>query len=239
MDIKVFASGSRANCYAISDGETTLMIECGNNWNSINDFYECKIGSVIRGVLLTHEHADHSKNWKKVLALGIDIFATKGTFEALGAKDNHHIRIVSHNQQFQIGTFTIVPFTTEHDSLEPIGFVIYSTITKEKLLFATDTYFIHWKFNKLNYIMIECNYQEKYLFENVENGSLPKALVPRLTESHMSLETCLDFLDNQDLTEVKKIYLLHLSDGNCNADECLNAVMAETGLPTIVAERGG
>ena len=87
--------------------------------------------------------------------------------------------------------------------------------------------------------MIECNYQEKYLFENVENGSLPKALVPRLTESHMSLETCLEFLEKQDLSKVKIIYLLHLSDGNCNADECMNEVMAETGLPVIVAEKGG
>lgn len=239
MDIKVFASGSRANCYALFDGETTILLECGSNWNSLNDFYECKTGSVVRGILLSHEHADHSKNWKKALNLGINIYASKGTFDALGAKNNHHLHIVKHNQQLLIGTFLVMPFSTEHDSAEPLGFIIYSKKTKEKLLFATDTYFIHWQFKDLDYIMIECNYQEKYLFENVENGSLPKALVPRLTESHMSLETCLEFLEKQDLSKVKIIYLLHLSDGNCNADECMNEVMAETGLPVIVAEKGG
>jgi GTP-binding protein len=34
---------------------------------------------------------------------------------------------------------------------------------------------------------------------------LPKALVPRLTESHMSLETCLDYINEDELVEVTPV----------------------------------
>lgn len=238
MDIQVIASGSQANCYLVSDGETTLMLECGYNWKRLEDMFACRLRSAVRGILLSHEHADHAKSWKNALAIGIDIYASQGTFDALGAKNNHHLHAVKHNQQFNIGTFVVLPFSTEHDCAEPLGFIIYSKITKEKLLFATDTYYIHWQFKNLNYIMIECNYQAEYLSENVDAGCLNKALVPRLTESHMSLETCLEFLNKQDLSKVKQIYLLHLSSGNSNPEECRNAIMAETGLPVAIAKGG-
>ena len=239
MKIQVIASGSQANCYLVSDGTTTIMLECGYNWdNMLKNVFDCQIRGVVRGLLISHEHLDHARYWKHALQVGIDIYSSQGTFDALGAKDNHHLHTVQHNKQFQIGSFRIMPFSTEHDCEEPLGFLIYSSKTKEKLLFATDTYYIHWQFKDLNYIMIECNYQTEFLDENVENGSLHKALVPRLTESHMSLDTCLDFICNQDLSSVKQICLLHLSDGNSNAQECKDAIMAETGIPTIVAKGG-
>lgn len=52
----------------------------------------------------------------------------------------------------------MLPVKTEHDAKEPLGFLIYSRTTREKLLFATDTYYIRYRFPGLTHIMIECNY---------------------------------------------------------------------------------
>ena len=51
----------------------------------------------------------------------------------------------------------------------------------------------------------------------------------------MSLETCKKFLAAQDLSAVKAIHLLHLSDGNADAELFKREVQALTGKPVYVA----
>ena len=43
-------------------------------------------------------------------------------------------------EEFQLGTFQVLPFDVEHDVPEPLGFLLTSTATGEKLLYFTDTY---------------------------------------------------------------------------------------------------
>ena len=109
-----------------------------------------------------------------------------------------------------------MPWQAQHDCAEPLGYLIYSTITKDKLLFATDTYYIPNRFINLNYIMIECNYCEEILRENLINGTINGTLAKRLRQSHFSLENVKDFLKANDLSRVQEIYLLHLSGKNAD-----------------------
>ena len=60
LKITALASSSAGNCYMIDNGHSRLMIECGIPWRTIKD----KLGfelSGISGVLVSHEHGDHSK----------------------------------------------------------------------------------------------------------------------------------------------------------------------------------
>lgn len=237
MKIDILASGSSGNAYVLNDGKDTLLLECGIKWSTIAEHFGYRTNH-IKGVLVSHEHGDHAQGVKEALKTGLNIYASEGTFNALRLTDNHHLHIIKHNKQVQIGSFIVMPFATEHDAAEPLGFLVYSTFTKEKVFFATDTYYIHWQFNALDYIMIECNYQLDIVQDNVDSGALPKALVPRLMKSHMSLKNCIDFLKHQDLSKCKTIYLLHLSDGNSNAEQCKQTVVEEIGIPTIVAQKG-
>ena len=77
--------------------------------------------------------------------------------------------------------------------------------TEEKLLYATNTYYIKYKFSKLNYLLLECNYNKEIAKENAKNGVINKTRYSRLLESHFSLENVLKFLQANNLKYTKNI----------------------------------
>ena len=179
---------------------------------------------------------DHIKYAKEFAENGINIYASEGTFNALELQ-GHRYNVIKALQQFNIGNFIILPFETQHDAVEPLGFLIQHKITGEKLLYATDTYYIKYKFKELNYIMIECNYIKEIARRNIQNETINKSRYTRLLESHMSLENLLEFLKSNDLRHVQKIILCHLSDTNSNAETMKNKVFEMTGIETIIADK--
>jgi len=106
------------------------------------------------------------------------------------------------------------------------------------LLYATDTYYIKYKFNKLNYLLVECNYNFDIAKFNAGNGIINKTRYSRLLESHMSLENLLKFLQANDLSYAKNIILCHLSDTNSNQNIMQNVIYEATEIPTTIAEPG-
>ncbi|MCI9246861.1 MAG: hypothetical protein HFJ30_07095 [Clostridia bacterium] len=107
--------------------------------------------------------------------------------------------------------------------------------TKEKLLYATDTYYIKYKFKKLNYLLIECNYISEIAKENIQNNTINKSRYTRLLESHLSLENLINFLKANDLSNTKKIVICHLSDQNSNEQQMLESIYNVTRIETIAA----
>lgn len=226
VDIKVLATGSKGNCYHISDGSTQLLLECGINFRDIQKGLNFETNK-LAGVLVTHEHKDHCKGINTVLERGLNVYMSKGTKEALSL-DHHRIKTVEAKKQFKIGTWTILPFDVQHDVSEPLGFLLQSD-NGAKLLFATDTYYIKYKFTGLSHIMIECNYDQQTLDENVLNGYVHPAMRKRVMRSHFGLENVLEFFKVNDLSRVEQIWLLHLSDGNSNEERIRSEVARATG----------
>lgn len=232
IEITTLATGSTGNCYHITDGHSSLLLECGIKFKSIQQALNFKT-SDIAGVLVSHEHKDHCKAVQDVADRGLDIYMSQGTADAIGIQ-HHRIRSVKCKETFKVGTWTILPFDVQHDAAEPFGFLIANQ-DGDKLLFATDTYYIKYKFSGLTHLMIECNYSQKILEENVESGRVPEFLMNRVMQSHFSLENLLVFLKANDLSRVQEIHLLHLSDSNSNEIEFKKAVQAATGKLVYVA----
>jgi phosphoribosyl 1,2-cyclic phosphodiesterase len=233
MNVQILASGSSGNCYKVSDGQTSLLLECGIPFREIQKKLNFKLYE-IDGCLVSHEHGDHSKAIMELLKSGIDVYMSKGTAAPFQHDFFKTIQIKA-REQFQVGTFDILPFDTQHDAAEPLGFILYSRVTKEKLLFATDTYYIKYRFEGLNYIMVECNYAIDILRANSEAGRLTLALKNRLLQSHFELSNVKKFLEVNDLSRVKGIYLLHLSDGNSDEERFRREIQELTGKPVIIA----
>jgi phosphoribosyl 1,2-cyclic phosphodiesterase len=126
-----------------------------------------------------------------------------------------------------------LPFDVQHDVSEPFGFLLANQ-EGEKLLFATDTYYIRYKFKGLTHLLVECNYSKAILEENIMNGIVPKVMAKRLRRSHFSLENFKGFLAANDLTKLQEIWLLHLSDTNSNADLFKKEVSEITGKPVYI-----
>ncbi|UED81053.1 MBL fold metallo-hydrolase [Lysinibacillus sp. CD3-6] len=226
IEIKTLATGSKGNCYHITDGSTPLLLECGISFKQIQQGLNFETSS-LGGVFVTHEHKDHCKGVESVLNRGLDVYMSKGTQEALQIQ-HHRIVTVESKQQFRVGTWTILPFDVQHDVNEPLGFLLQSD-NGSKMLFATDTYYVKYRFTGLTHIMIECNYDQQTLDDNVESGRIHPAMRKRVMKSHFSLENLLEFFRANDLSKVEEIHLLHLSDGNSNVERIFKAVARVTG----------
>ncbi len=232
MRITIIASGSSGNSYCVSDGTTSLLLDAGVPLGKIQQALNFRTYE-LSGCLITHSHGDHSRAAKNLAKAGIDIYASGGTIDACGLTGRRIKRIGALNE-IKIGTFTILPFDVQHDAAEPLGFLLTSTLTGEKLLYFTDTYYLKYRFNGLTHIMGECNYSMDIVEQSIENGYVSEEFVPRLVKSHMSLEHFLDFLKANDLRQVRQIYLLHLSNNNSDAERFKSAVQRLTGAEVYV-----
>lgn len=233
MDIEIcaLASSSRGNCYAITDGRTQLLIECGIRFRDIQRGLGFRV-SGLAGCLLSHEHEDHARAVRDLMRAGVDIYASRGTIDALGLS-GHRLRPVRAHQTFTVGTWTVLPFDTVHDAAEPLGFLLASPAGK--VLYLTDTAYCKYRFQGLTHLMIEVNYSMDLIRQNVAAGVIPLALKNRILRNHMSLERALDLLRANDLSQVREIWLLHLSDGNSDAERFKQEIMELTGKPVYVA----
>ncbi|USD81972.1 MBL fold metallo-hydrolase [Bacillus safensis] len=231
IEIKAISSSSKGNCYRVTDGKTPLLLECGITFKEMQRAFDFDMS--FAGCLITHEHGDHCKAIKDVLRAGIDCYMSPGTAQALGVENHHRINLVKARQTFRIGTWLIMPFDVQHDVSEPYGFLLANE-DGDKLLFATDTYYIKYKFPGLTHIMVECNYSEAILNANIESGRIHKSMRNRLIQSHFSLENLKTFLDANDLSKVQEIWLLHLSDTNSHERLFKQEIAKQTGKVVYV-----
>lgn len=226
IHIETLATGSSGNCYKVTDGVTSILLECGINYKKIQQKLNYQTMD-IEGCLVTHEHNDHKAGIKDVLKHGINCYMSAGTKEGIRI-DHHRIKVVENKRTFKIGTWTILPFDVQHDVNEPFGFLLQNQ-AGEKLLFATDTYYIKYRFNGLTHLMLECNYCQSVIEENVKSGRIHHAMKKRVMRSHFSLENVIEFLKANDLSKIQEIWLLHLSDNNSDEQLIRSEVAKLTG----------
>lgn len=227
MLINPIASGSSGNAYYISDGHSNLLLDAGIPLAQIQAGCGYKV-SQLSGCLVTHGHGDHVKAAQALARLGVNIYTSNGTAEMAKLK-GHRIRTVQSLKSFSAGTFEVLPFDVEHDVPEPLGFLIRSTVTQEKLLYFTDTYYIRYTFVGLTHIMMEANYDPDTMEQNVKEGLVDVSRAKRTIGSHMSIDTVIKTLESFDLSRLQQIYLLHLSNDNSQAADFKRRVQALTG----------
>jgi phosphoribosyl 1,2-cyclic phosphodiesterase len=236
MKLKIINSNSAGNAYILENDTEALLIECGVRFDKIKQALNFKMSKVV-GCLVTHEHQDHCKAVKEVLAAGIHVHASYGTHGAMKTEGHHRSRFLHLGATLNLGQFKVKGFPVKHDAAEPMGFLINHPETGI-ILFLTDSYYSEYKFTGLNNIIVEANYCQNILDKRLQDGTNPKFLRDRVIESHMSLATCKELLRANDLSQVNNIVLIHLSDGNSNADRFKSEVQEVTGKVVHVAEAG-
>ena len=234
MNLKIIGTGSSGNCYLLYNKEEVLILECGVQFKKIKEALNFDFSKVI-GCLVTHEHGDHNKAIKEVLAAGIKVFASHGTLEGSNVSGHHNSNIIKSKKLYQIGNFKIIPFDIRHDVKEPFGFLINHDECGTTL-FLTDSFYSPYKFKGLNNLIIEANFCEDIIDAKLKFDK--KFLRDRVLKSHLSIQKCIDLLNANDLSAVNNIVLIHLSDSNSNEVEFQQKVQSATGKKTIVAKNG-
>lgn len=239
MQLKCLGSNSQGNCYLLDSETECLVIEVGLPFSEVKKALDFNISKIV-GALVSHEHGDHFKYVKDYLKAGIPIMTSQGTWSTLPYEVEISDKVMRPGYWYQLGNFTITPFLVVHDAAEPFGFIIRHPDIGV-LLFATDTEYIKQNFAKLkaNHIMIECNYSQKIIDSRMNHKETVKGLRDRILTSHMELETCKEFIRANATAALDTVTLLHLSDGNSNAELFRNEVQEIYPFDTVyVADKG-
>lgn len=216
MTFEQHYSSSRANLYTVTAANgRRLLLECGVRWPVLLKALDYDLDN-IDGCLLTHEHADHSKAVRQVMAAGIDVYSSAGTFEALGVKNNRRAKILESYAGATNKFFDCYAFPLNHDAAEPFGFIVREIETNEYLFFASDSSHIKQRFAlKFSIIAIGCSYDINILQHRVDTQDINETLAKRLLTSHMEKQTTMKYLaEFCDLYKCRQIHLLHMSADN-------------------------
>lgn len=227
MIFKHFASGSSGNFYTVEMNGSKILIECGIPFRAMQEAVNFKLFD-FDGCLVSHAHKDHCKAFVEVMKSGIDVWMSQETKDLLNA-NGHRVKIYKEKQHFNVGKFVILPFPTQHDIEGSFGFLIRSQDDTDVILYITDSYYSKYTFIGLTMIAIECNYNDELLKDNIDNGIIEEGRIKRIKKSHFSLKHLLEFLKCCDLSRVKIIYLLHLSDQNADENYIKREVQKATG----------
>ncbi|WP_373749824.1 MBL fold metallo-hydrolase [Jeotgalibaca porci] len=233
IKITSFGSGSSGNCYLIDDGSSQLLIECGVRFELVKQKMRFNL-SKVAGMLITHEHGDHSKEINKVLKTSaIEIYASKGTIDALKVP-SFRSNTMKNKVPYKIGTWTVTPFDIKHDVTEPFGFLIDNQVG-ERLLFLTDTKYSEYYFEGITHMMVEANYSIESLVQRMQSGQVVASLKSRVMQSHFEFENTKSFIKANMSDKLQEVWLIHLSDGNSDEAQFKRDIQALTGVPVYIA----
>lgn len=222
MKFQSLASSSGGNAYLVSDGQTSILMECGVAHKKLQQLAGFQLTS-LDGCLVSHEHKDHSRCVERILASGIPVYLSQGTARALELPEallDLATEMVE-GKQFTIGTLDIVPFSTFHDAQEPLGFVMQSKVDGDILAFATDTVNLPYNFPGVNILAVEANFQQDIL-DRCQR--MPEKTRHRISNTHMEIDMLCQCLRRMDLSRCREIYLLHLSSATSHEGQFINKV---------------
>ena len=215
--IKCLASGSSGNSWILDDGEEILLLECGIPMKDVKIGINFQIGRVV-GCAVTHSHVDHAKYITQYEGCGLKIYKPYEAVEDIGYA--------------RFGSFFIQSFPLVHD-VPCFGFLI-SNPKMGRILFATDTEYIRYRFRNLNYVIVEANYANELLDDDLDD-TVKRHHVLR---GHMELQTTIRFLKNNVDEHTRAVVLAHLSNENANRDMFLTKTSPMIEAPVWIAKKG-
>jgi len=234
MDIKVLATGSKGNCYLLTNGEDILCLDAGISAEQILEAVGFK-PTAIQGVLCTHAHKDHCRGLQGLADLYIETYASDMTYNACKIQKTTPTVKNIPDGVFLIDNWFVSAFETEHDMEGAYGFYIGHKNSRERILYVTDTAYIPVNPRGITCLISECNY-EREILKNKKDDL--KERYKRLTETHMSLDRLLSYIKKIDRNSLHTIVITHLSDTNSNEKNMIEQLRLATGCNVYAANKG-
>lgn len=217
------ASGSKGNCIYVGTSKTKILIDAGLSAKMIGHRLN-KIGvslEEIDAILITHEHTDHIRGLEILSGkLNIPIFANSDTAKAIFEILNicPKFKIFSTGEKFEFGDLEILPFSVQHDAIDPVAYII--TIFGLKLGFCADlgfaTTLVAGHLKACDYLYLEANHEPSMVQACARPAVYKKRVLSR--QGHLSNAQCADLLEQIYHEGLKHVHLAHLSS-ECNSPE--------------------
>jgi phosphoribosyl 1,2-cyclic phosphodiesterase len=221
MRVTILASGSSGNVVLLQTAETSVLIDIGLTAKRINGHLttlDVEANS-LAGVLLTHEHGDHTKGLRVFCAnSSVPVFTNPLTADSLkrsGVVANWNL--FASGAEFQIGDLRVLPFSVPHDAADPVGFVFRHAESSFAVL--TDLGYATKQVvncvQGVSALLIETNHDETMLQNDTKR---PWAVKQRILSrhGHLSNVAAADIVANVATTQLRHVLLGHISE-DCNS----------------------
>lgn len=218
-------SGSSGNCYLITNGGESLIIDAGigirKTLKAIATLPYDLGSKPIRAIFVTHDHADHTRAVVPLAyKLQVPIYASPLVARALRlhryASDdiNAYLRVMPVGSSVQIGDMSLSSFEVPHDATHNVGYQIKTD--QNCLSIITDIGHITEEITRVieesNHLVFESNYDETML----ATGRYPDYLKERIRSGigHISNRLAAEAITMHYHSKLRSIILCHLSQDN-------------------------
>jgi phosphoribosyl 1,2-cyclic phosphodiesterase len=226
--LKVLSSGSHGNCYLLQCANETLILELGIKWGDILKGLNYNLGCVC-GCLCSHLHSDHSRSIQNAISFGLSVYSCEEVANTYVGVETLNLK-----EKTRIGKgFIVQPIKLFHN-VECYGFLIQHE-EFGKMVFATDTNSVPYKFKGVQHWLLESNYDNDILIDNACNDVYSRSA----SENHLEINDTIEVLKRNYSSELQNVVLIHLSSGNSNEKDFKERVQQELGFDRVwIADKG-
>lgn len=217
MRFASLGSGSRGNALVVEAGPTRLLIDAGFGPREMSRRLG-RLGlaeSDVDGVLVTHEHADHSGGvFACARRFGWRVMLTHGTLAACGETDGANTVVIDSHTAFAWGDILVQPFPVPHDAREPVQYVLGDGACRLGVLTDAGHVTAHAAdmLDGCEALVLECNHDLGML----AMGRYPPHLKRRISGpwGHLDNDAAASLLARADGTRLRHVVAAHLSEEN-------------------------
>ena len=240
MRFSVLASGSGGNGAVVAGPDGALLIDAGLSARQMLARFE-RIGlapEAIRGVLLTHEHTDHTRGLDVLLRgplSGVPVFANRHTSEMVRRSLRSPVswKLVETGSRIEWAGWRIDTFSVPHDAVDPMGFVIERAdagahgATGPRLGVVSDlghaTQNVVARLSSLDGLFVEANYCPTLLAADTRRPWSTKQRIAS-RHGHLSNDQAAELVAQVLSPRLRRLWLGHLSS-DCNRPDVATAVL--------------
>ncbi len=233
LGITALGSGSGGNSFVVHSADGNILIDAGfSRKELIRRMLEVKVDpSSIQAVLLSHEHDDHLRGCRIFCnQFNIPLCISFDTWKYLQGRKKDKLPANIHQfvpgDKFEFAGMTILPFTVQHDAIDPVGFVVRHR--DRQLGFASDLGTVNalakLRLNDCDILVLEANYDLDMLRCSDRQIHLKKRIAG--PHGHLNNVDALEAL-NELLTERTKLLILVHASSECNDYGLIRGLMRE------------
>jgi phosphoribosyl 1,2-cyclic phosphodiesterase len=226
MHFSVLGSGSGGNGAVVAGPEGALLIDAGLSARQTLSRLEAVgvAAAAVRGVLLTHEHGDHTRGLDVLLRgplAGVPVFANPHTCEMLRPtlRSAAAWRLVETGSVFDCAGWRVETFSVPHDAVDPMGFVIGDRAGAARLGVLSDlghsTTAVLARLRELDALFVEANHCPRLLAADTRRPWSTKQRIAG-RHGHLSNDQAAALVVEVLSPRLQRLWLGHLSaDCNC------------------------
>ncbi len=229
--ISTLASGSSGNALLVRAGSTALLIDAGLSAKSLCSHLDTlgTAPSSLSGILLTHEHGDHTRGLKILSSKhAVPVYTTARTaYELQSSIPAADWRLFQSGSTFELGDVRIASFSVPHDAADPVGYVI--SYGSSSFAVATDlghpTRQVVNSLRGVCGVFVECNHDEVLLQNDTKRPwSVKQRIMSR--HGHLSNQSAAALIAEIASPSLSHVLLAHLSE-DCNSPDLATSTMRE------------